>query len=199
MGFDLYGLNPNNPKKAVKPKLDWSKPSTEEEQKEYFRKKEKYQSQVVGDYFRSNVWWWRPLADYIITYTNCVSEDDIERWGYNDGHEVSEEEAKAIAKQLTHLIKIGHTRKHAEDYERERKKQEDFNKRIEKKLKAFEKSVEKKMGKDNVAPRDYSEEDKKKWDSLYEKKSWGANYPFSVNHVTQFIEFAENSGGFKIC
>ena len=118
MGFDLYGLNPNNPKKAIKPKMDWSKPSTEEERDEYFKKQEEYQSQVVGDYFRSNVWWWRPLADYIITYTNCVNEDDVERWGYNDGHKVSEEEAKAIAKQLKHLIKIGHTRKHAEDYER---------------------------------------------------------------------------------
>jgi len=121
MGFDLYGLNPNNPKKAVKPKLDWSK-ATEEEQKEHFKKVDEYQSQVVGDYFRSNVWWWRPLADYIIQYTNCVSHEDVKHWGYNDGHEVSEEEAKAIAQQLKHLIKTGHTRKHAEDYERERKK-----------------------------------------------------------------------------
>jgi len=199
MGFDLYGLNPNNPKKAVKPKLDWNKPSTEEERDEYFKKKAEYESQVVGDYFRSNVWWWRPLADYIIQYTNCVSHEDVKHWGYNDGHEVSEEEAKAIAQQLKHLIKTGHTRKHAEDYERERKKAEDFNKRIEKKLNAFQKSVEKKMGKDNVAPNDYSEEDKKKWDNLYDKKKWGANYPFTVNHVTEFVEFAENSGGFKIC
>ena len=198
MGFDLYGLNPNNPKKAVKPKLDWSK-ATKEETTEYFEKVNEYQSQVVGDYFRSNVWWWRPLADYIIQYTNCVSHEDVKHWGYNDGHEVSEEEAKAIAKQLKHLIKTGHTRKHAEDYERERKKAEDFNKRIEKKLKAFQRSVEKKMGKDNVAPNDYSDEDKDKWDSLYDKKKWGANYPFTVNHVTEFIEFAENSGGFRIC
>tara|TARA_R100001086_G_scaffold190411_1_gene107881 strand:- start:432 stop:1016 length:585 start_codon:yes stop_codon:yes gene_type:complete len=194
MGFDLYGLNPNNPKKAVKPKLDWDKPSTKEEQEEYFRKKEEYQSQVVGDYFCSNVWWWRPLADYIIQYTNCVSHEDVKHWGYNDGHEVSEEEAKAIAKQLKHLIKTGHTRKHAEDYERERKKAEDYNQRIEKKLKV----LEDKIGKD-IAPNDYSKEDKKKWDDLYNKKKWGANYPFSVNQVTQFIEFAENSGGFRIC
>ena len=127
MGFDLYGMNPYNPNKAIKPKLDWDKPTTEEQRKEYFAKSEEYRNEVVGDYFRSNVWWWRPLADYIITYTNCVSEDDIERWGYNDGHKVSEEEAKAIAEQLKHLIKTGHTRKHAEDYERERKKQLDNN------------------------------------------------------------------------
>ena len=44
-----------------------------------------------------------------------------------------------------------------------------------------------------------SEEDKKEWDSLYEKKLWEANYPFSVSHVEEFAEFAENSGGFQIC
>ena len=151
-----------------------------------------------GEYFRNNVWWWRPLAQYIIDHTNCVSDEDAERWGYNDGHEVSEEEAKAIAKQLKHLIRTGHTRKHEEEYEEKRQIAEDFNKKIEKKLNALEKSVKKKMGKD-IAPRDYPEEDKKKWDSLYEKKNWGANYPFSVNHVTEFVEFAENSGGFRIC
>ena len=75
-----------------------------------------------GEYFRNNVWWWRPLAQYIIDHTNCVSEEDAEKWGYNDGHEVSEAEAKAIAKQLRHLIKTGHARKHENEYEKERKK-----------------------------------------------------------------------------
>jgi hypothetical protein len=192
MGFDLYGLNPNNPKKVVKPKLDW-KNATEEEQKEFFKQQDEYQSQVVGDYFRSNVWWWRPLADYIIQHTNCVSDEDVERWGYNDGHEVSEEEAKAIAKQLKHLIKTGHTRRHAEEYEKERKNAEDYNKRIEKRLKKLENKFP------NLAPNEYHPIYKKKWDEIYSKKKWGANYPFSVNHVTEFVEFAENSGGFKIC
>tara|TARA_R100001015_G_C4512383_1_gene83690 strand:- start:80 stop:568 length:489 start_codon:yes stop_codon:yes gene_type:complete len=147
-----------------------------------------------GEYFRNNVWWWRPLAQYIIEHTNCVNEDDVEKWGYNDGHEVSEQEAKAIANQLKHLIKTGHTRKHSEEYERERKKAEEFNNKIEKQLK----TLQNKIGKD-IAPNDYSKEDKKKWDDLYEKKLWGANYPFSVNNVLEFVEFAEDSGGFKIC
>ena len=160
---------------------------------EFFKQQDEYQSQVVGDYFRSNVWWWRPLADYIITYTNCVSEDDEERWGYNDGHKVSEEEAKAIAKQLRHLIKTGHARKHENEYEKERKKAEAFNNKIEKQLNA----LQEKIGTD-IAPNDYSKEDKKKWDDLYEKKIWGANYPFSVNNVAEFAEFCEDSRGFKI-
>ena len=55
------------------------------------------------------------------------------------------------------------------------------------------------MGRDKVAPINYSEEDKKKWDDLHEKKLWGANYPFSVDNVVEFIEFAEDSRGFRIC
>ena len=32
MGFDLYGLNPQNPNKAVRPvQIDWSKKPTEKE------------------------------------------------------------------------------------------------------------------------------------------------------------------------
>tara|TARA_Y100000592_G_scaffold94019_1_gene158161 strand:- start:2352 stop:2948 length:597 start_codon:yes stop_codon:yes gene_type:complete len=198
MGFDLYGLNPNNPKKAVKPKLDWSK-ATEEEQKEHFKKVDEYQSQVVGDYFRSSVWSWRPLANYIIKYTNCVDEDDVARWNNNDGHKVSKEEAKEIANQLKYLIETKHTKEYADDYEKARKLAEGYNKRVDKQLDALQRSVEKKMGKDNVAPNDYPKEDKKEWDSLYEKKLWEANYPFSVSHVEEFAEFAENSGGFEIC
>ena len=75
-----------------------------------------------GEYFRNNVWWWRPLAQYIIEHTNCVSEQDAQKWSYNDGHHVSEEEAKAIAKQLRNLIKTGHAKKHENEYEKERKK-----------------------------------------------------------------------------
>jgi len=131
-----------------------------------------------GEYFRNNVWWWRPLAQYIITYTGCVEERHAERWAYNDGHHVIEQEAKTIAKQLRHLIETGHTQKHWEVFEKERKKAETHNKKVEKELKAFQEKV----GKD-IAPNDYSKEDKKKWNNIYEKKLWSASYPFSVKNV----------------
>jgi hypothetical protein len=146
-----------------------------------------------GEYFRNNVWWWRPLAQYVIEYTKCVSKEDAQRWNYNDYHEVDEDEAKAIAKQLKHLLKTGHTKKHAEQYERERKKAEEFNKKIEKQTEA----LQNKVGKD-IAPNDYSKEDKKKWDSLQAKKIWEAYYPFSVTNVKEFAEFCEDSRGFRI-
>ena len=199
MGFDLYGMNPHNPKKAIKPKLDWDKPTTEEERKEHFKKLDEYEKEVVGDYFRSNVWWWRPLASYVIQYTGCVDENDAEMWSTNDGHEVDDETAQQIHNQLQVLIESGHTQKFQDDYEKERKIAEEHNDKVEKELKKFCDSVEKKLGKTNLAPNDFPKADKEKWDKIYNKRKWSASYPFSVEHVKEFAEFCRFSGGFKIC
>ena len=199
MGFDLYGMNPYNPNKAVKPKMDWDKPTTEEERKEHFKKLDEYEKEVVGDYFRSNVWWWRPLASYVITYTGCVSEEDAEKWSYNDGHEVDDETAQQIHNQLQVLIESGHTQKFQDDYEKERLKAEKHNDKVEKELEKFCKSVEKKLGKTNLAPADFPKDDHDEWERIYHKRKWSASYPFSVEHVKEFAEFCRFSGGFKIC
>ena len=199
MGFDLYGMNPHNPKKAIKPKLDWDKPTTEAQRKEHFKKLDEYEKEVVGDYFRSNVWWWRPLASYVIQYTGCVDENDAEMWSTNDGHEVDDETAQQIHNQLQVLIESGHTQKFQDDYEKERKIAEEHNDKVEKELKKFCNSVEKKLGKTNLAPNDFPKADKEKWDKIYNKRKWSASYPFSVEHVKEFAEFCRFSGGFKIC
>ncbi len=199
MGFDLYGMNPYNPNKAVKPKLDWDKPTTEAQRKEHFKKLDEYEKEVVGDYFRSNVWWWRPLASYVINYTGCVDENDAEMWSTNDGHEVDHETAQQIHNQLQVLIESGHTQKFQDDYEKERKIAEEHNDKVEKELKKFCKSVEKKLGKTNVAPMNFPKADKDKWDEIWNSRKWSASYPFSVENVKEFAEFCRFSGGFKIC
>jgi hypothetical protein len=199
MGFDLYGMNPYNPKKAIKPKLDWDKPTTDAQRKEHFKKLDEYEKEVVGDYFRSNVWWWRPLASYVINYTGCVDENDAEMWSTNDGHEVDHETAQQIHNQLQVLIESGHTQKFQDDYEKERKIAEEHNDKVEKELKKFCDSVEKKLGKTNLAPNDFPKADKEKWDKIYNKRKWSASYPFSVENVKEFAEFCRFSGGFKIC
>jgi hypothetical protein len=199
MGFDLYGMNPYNPNKAIKPELDWDSQPTREETDKYFKEKSKYQKEVVGDYFRNNVWWWRPLAHYVIKYTGCIDESDHEYWSENGGHEVDDQTAKQIHNQLQVLIESGHTQKFQDDYEKERAKAEKHNDKVEKELEKFCKSVEKKLGKTNVAPMNFPKADKKKWDQIYNKKLWNASYPFSVENVKEFAEFCRFSGGFKIC
>ena len=199
MGFDLYGMNPYNPNKAIKPEMDWDSQPTREETDKYFKEKSKYQKEVVGDYFRNNVWWWRPLASYVIQFTGCIDESDEEYWGENGGHEVDDQTAKQIHNQLKVLIESGHTKKYEDDYEKERLKAEKHNDKVEKELQKFCKSVENKLGKTNVAPMNFPKADKDKWDKIYNKKIFSASYPFSVENVKEFAEFCRFSGGFKIC
>ena len=199
MGFDIYGMNPYNPNKAVKPTMDWNSQPTREETDKYFKEKSKYQKEVVGDYFRNNVWWWRPLASYVIKYTGCIDESDHEYWSENGGHEVDDETAKQIHNQLQVLIESGHTQKFQDDYEKERLKAEKHNDKVEKELEKFCKSVEKKLGKTNLAPADFPKADHDEWERIYHKRKWSASYPFSVENVKEFAEFCKFSGGFKIC
>jgi len=199
MGFDLYGMNPYNPNKAIKPEMDWDSQPTREETDKYFKEKSKYQEEVVGDYFRNNVWWWRPLANYVIKYTGCVEEEDAQMWGENSGHEVDDETAKQIHNQLQVLIESGHTKKFEADYEKERLKAEKHNDKVEKELKKFCKSVEKRLGKTNLAPAEFPKADHDEWERIYHKRKWNASYPFSVENVKEFAEFCRFSGGFKIC
>ena len=199
MGFDIYGMNPYNPNKAVKPTIDWDSQPSRKQTDKYFKKKSKYQEEVIGDYFRNNVWWWRPLASYVIKFTGCIDESDHEYWSENGGHEVDDQTAKQIHNQLKVLIESGHTKKFEDDYEKERLKAEKHNDKVEKELEKFCKSVEKKLGKTNLAPNDFPKADHDEWERIYHKRKWNASYPFSVENVKEFAEFCRFSGGFKIC
>ena len=197
MGFDLTGMNPKNLHLQEPKRPDNLYELSEEKQKEYFDKQDEYTSQS-GTYFRNNVWWWRPLADYVLRFTKVIPEDQQESWGYNDCTEISQQDAEMISQQLDHLIKSGHCKAYADKFEKQRIKIEKQNAKIEKELEEHCREVCFKLNKKNLAPNDFPEEDKKKWDSIYEKKNSNGNYPFSVDNVKEFSEFCKNSGGFTI-
>ena len=192
MGMDLYGLNP---KQANIKKPEDGAPDNYGDQwaKDY----QEWEAQD-GTYFRNNVWWWRPLADYVIEHTKCVSDEDKEKWHFNDGHTVSEAEANAIADQLEHLIKTGHTEAFAHDYEQERKECEEHNEKLQVLFKNLKEKVEKEAGKELV-PAEYPKADHDEWNRIYKMTKHVASYPFSVENVKNFISFCRSSGGFRIC
>ena len=196
MGFDLTGLNPKNLhlKEPKEPDNLWE--LSKEKQDEYFDLRDKYTSQS-GTYFRNNVWWWRPLAHYVLEETLIIPEDRKESWGYNDCSEVSKEEAEMIAKQLRYLIKTGHTKRYSANWEARRKTLEVHNDKVEKELEEHCQEVYKKLGK-TVAPKDFPKKDHDKWEKIYRKRNSDASYPFSIENVEEFAEFCENCGGFTI-
>jgi len=197
MGFDITGLNPKNIEINKPKRPDNLFKLSQKEQDKYFEKRELYLNQS-GVYFRNNVWWWRPLAEYVLKHTKVIPEHEQESWQYNDCTEVSKKKAEMIAQQLDHLIKIGHTKQFKKENEKIRKKIEKHNEKVEKELETFSQSVKKKMKNDNLAPKDFPEEDHKKWEEIYNKRNSSGSYPFSEENVKEFSEFCKNSGGFTI-
>jgi ElaB/YqjD/DUF883 family membrane-anchored ribosome-binding protein len=197
MGFDITGLNPKNIEINEPERPDNLFELSQKEQDKYFEKREKFINQS-GVYFRNNVWWWRPLAEYVLKHTKVIPEHEQESWQYNDCTEVSKQNAEMIAQQLDYLIKSGHTKQFEKEYEKIRKKIEKHNEKVEKELETFSQSVKKKMRNDNLAPKDFPKEDYKKWEKIYNKRNSSGSYPFSEENVKEFSEFCKNCGGFTI-
>ena len=84
MGFDLYGERPNVKEGTVKPKeIDWDT-ATQEEKEVYWELQDKFRAENPGDYFRANVWTWRPIWNFTCEMCpDILTEEDLERGHYN--------------------------------------------------------------------------------------------------------------------
>ena len=109
MGFDLSGLNPKmnmkpeelsvyNKYKDMDFREKWKALDADEELgKQYWNEYEKYQEANPGVYFRNNVWWWRPLWQFVCErFDDILTDDDMQHGEYNDGHEISADVAMEI-------------------------------------------------------------------------------------------------------
>ena len=122
MGMDVYGVNPRI-RKQTKSKLlkevgstgdddwyeKWSKLSSEDKDK-WSDAHEQHREDNPGEYFRNNVWWWRPLWDYV--YSLCddfISEERYEGGHSNHGEHFTDKEARQIAVRLLDEIKRNNT------------------------------------------------------------------------------------------
>lgn len=104
MGFDLYGVNPMSVgTPPVRPTSDFNYES--EEWKNYFAEQEFYERLNPGVYFRSNVWYWRPVVDFIQSLG--ADEAMIRKLSYNDGAIISEEEFKDFIVLFYNMVEDG--------------------------------------------------------------------------------------------
>ena len=152
-----------------------------------------------GEYFRNSVWGWRRLAEFVCEQTGVIEEKDKEHWQHNNGHEVSSEVANQIAKQLRALINNGTVARAIEEVKQEEERAEANNKFVEMCHTMLREKVERDTGKTGLAPRDYPKDDHDCWDWIQKRYDYGSSYPFTLENVEEFIEFCENSNGFKIC
>ena len=196
MGFDLSGVNPKmNMEREELPvydkyeKMDWPDKwkvldKNQKERDKYWKEHEKFQEANPGIYFRNNVWWWRPLWQYVCEqFPDLISDEDAERGCYNDGHEIPEGKAMKIGVELTAMLEDGRVQAHSDRYEAELEALPqvdcyvcDNNNRGHKKKKEC-----------------------KSCDGTGLKDDWNKSYPFEVDNVREFATFCLESGGFTIC
>jgi len=160
----------------------------------------------AGKYFRNNVWWWRPLADYCLKVGGEVA-GKCKAWHSNDGKGLGASDSLKLAKILREEIESGC----CEVYEREYNEEISALPRVKCDLckgtgiRTDSAGVEMGMptkvvpGDDKDNPRAGQTGWCNGCNGRGDKESWGAHYPFSVKNVKEFIEFLENCGGFEIC
>jgi hypothetical protein len=154
MGMDVYGLKPKI--KGKRPKIDWDKPTTEEERNKYFKKLEKFEAENVGYYFRNNVWFWRPLANLItVLNEDWLTDEQKERLQDNSGFEFSEEEAIKIKLSLEKAINSGWLKKAEKQWKKEAKQAELWNAQINEQMEKLKKEAIKETAQDHIIPLDY--------------------------------------------
>jgi len=141
MGFDLHGMNPD----ASDPQPTWSKgdpfiadgdativnPQIKEEYDDFIKSKWEWQEANDGAYFRNNVWWWRPLWSFVCSICDDIlTEKDMEKGSWNDGHKISKTKAKKIAVRLRQALKDGRVKDYESYYTKELKQldEKDWNK-----------------------------------------------------------------------
>jgi hypothetical protein len=112
MGFDLSGVNP---------KMRTEEPDENCLHDEY----SEWLDENPGVYFRNNVWWWRPLWEYVCDQcSDILTEKDMHRGNYNDGHKIGKVKALHIARRLDKLLKKGDVFQYEMAYQEWREQQE---------------------------------------------------------------------------
>ena len=181
MGMDVYGLNPT-PEAPARPDENMPEAWQEKAWLDYFDGQAK-----SGQYFRNNVWWWRPLWDYVCNLCpEVLSEEDCDAGHSNSGHEIDAETCKYIANALKIELDNGGVESYKVLYDRS--------------IEALPQQVCFCCG-GNGKGAHYSEGK----DTCHVCKgsgkveNSGKSYPFEVDNVKDFQHFVENCGGFSIC
>lgn len=137
----------------------------------------------AGEYFRNNVWWWRPLADYVLEHVD-IPENDATEWHMNGGYTISATSATKIAMALQELLTSGDVAQFEKEYAAGQKALPDercnlcggTGRRDDAIVKGTCNACD---GKGTVRP-------------------WATHYPFSEQNVREFVGFCRDSGGFRI-
>ena len=86
----------------------------------YFEQQDGYENINPGNYFRNNVWWWRPLWHYVCnSCDDILTEEDIEGGASNSGHKINADKALEIGVRLHTAVLDGSVQEWKDGYDKE--------------------------------------------------------------------------------
>jgi len=139
----------------------------------------------TGDYFRNNVWWWRPLWSYVCEVCDEVmSEEEMCKGTSNSGYGIDKDMKDEMLVRLKAEVVSGRALKYEKDY---KKKLDD--------MPLEECDICKGSGKRND---EHVKGECNACNGYGKTEPFETNYPFSVENVECFIKFLENNDGFNI-
>jgi hypothetical protein len=205
MGYDVYGINPkqNQIEPAILSKFNedgWAQfdKMNDADKKEYFKAKDQHKKDNPGEYFRANVWFWRPIWNFVCMTCDFLSDEDRDAGCSNSGDKICKTKSLKIASRLRRLDKNGFVQEWEDEMMIIFEKAKKHNKKIHAELKVHGDKMNLKYGA-NTPPRDYDKLDYDTWSEIYAKEDWASSYPPSRDYIMEFSEFCEQSGGFEIC
>jgi len=148
----------------------------------------------VGSYFRNNVWWWRPLWNYCVTYHSDLTEEIAENGHTNSGDGLNAKNAYELGKRLQNDIDLGIVA----DYEKEYKEHLESLPLLDCE---YCNATGQRLWPANSINNDSDKDIYRECNSCSgsgKTKDFSTNYPFSVNNVQEFSKFLVCSGGFNI-
>lgn len=192
MGFDLHGINPQAiGERPVRPETeDRDDPAWDQ----YFSDLSFYESINPGVYFRSNIWYWRPIV--IFMKELGASDELVEKLSYNSGDEVSEDEIKPFVALFNDMLESGSLDHFIADYEYmlDNLPQE---------------TCHVCNGEGTLEQKPIFWDEAKPWLGAHQHEchvckgtgkveNFMKNYPMDKDHLVNFFQFAKHSGGFNV-
>ena len=160
----------------------------------------------TGEYFRNNVWYWRPLWEYC-EFIDPTLREKVPNAQYNGGDGLRDAiECIALSNKLIDSINTGVAQRYKEAREQWLDSLPTYpcdiceGTGIRTDLIGQEQGMSDKVL-DETAQVVLSRE--RGWcngcEGKGEKPDWQTHYPFEVENVLEFAEFLKHCGGFKIC
>jgi len=212
MGYDLYGLNPQENgdeplqltklKSTFQDKSGWMKfdKMNQKQKDDYFKLSDEVDNENPGRHFRNNVWWWRPLWNYVCEQCqDFLTVKDMSGGGSNDGHKISNTKALKISKRLSKLIAEGLVDEEDRRMSLLIAKARASNQEIKEQMDDINKEVNKNHVGNSIVPANYPEPYYTNWKTLQSQHDWDGDYPFDKDNIKNFAKFCKESGGFEIC